>query len=162
MSLKIQIASLAALERLIGGDSTIEIEIRNSIVQNFANKHLKALAGEALDARCVELKKNLAGEAEKVLISQFGRLEENGRHYKPTLVINEETRTALANAASSAAGEVRTEFIALVGRTITNMMMTRFSEERIERMIDERFKHGVEEIVREKVEERLKALKDAL
>lgn len=44
MSIKIQINSLEALERLIGGDSELEIELRNSVVQDFANKHLKALA----------------------------------------------------------------------------------------------------------------------
>ena len=46
MSTKIQINSLAALERLIGNDNEIEIEIRNSIVQEFAKKHLKSIAHE--------------------------------------------------------------------------------------------------------------------
>lgn len=44
MGIKIQIASLEALERLIGGDSQLEIEIRESVVQNFAKKHLKGVA----------------------------------------------------------------------------------------------------------------------
>jgi hypothetical protein len=43
MSTKIQINSLEALERLIGGDTELEIEIRNSVAQNFAEKYLKAL-----------------------------------------------------------------------------------------------------------------------
>ena len=41
MSTKIQINSLEALERLIGGDTELEIEVRNSIVQEFAKKYLK-------------------------------------------------------------------------------------------------------------------------
>lgn len=44
MGTKIQINSLQALERLIGGDSDFEIEIRNSVVQEYAKNHLKALA----------------------------------------------------------------------------------------------------------------------
>lgn len=44
MSTKIQINSLAALERLIGGEEETEIEIRRSIIKEFANKHLKELA----------------------------------------------------------------------------------------------------------------------
>lgn len=44
MSIKIQINSVEALERLIGGDTDVEIEIRNSIVQEFTKKHLKSLA----------------------------------------------------------------------------------------------------------------------
>lgn len=41
---KIQINSLEALERLIGGDSELEFEIRNNVAQDFAKKHLKAVA----------------------------------------------------------------------------------------------------------------------
>ena len=43
-SVKIQINSKDALERLIGGDNALEIEIRNSVVQDFSKKHLKSLA----------------------------------------------------------------------------------------------------------------------
>ena len=46
MGTKIQINNLEALERLIGGDSETEIEIRNAIVQEFAKKHLKGIATE--------------------------------------------------------------------------------------------------------------------
>lgn len=42
--MKIQINSLEALERLIGGDTEVEIDIRNSVVQEFTKKHLKAIA----------------------------------------------------------------------------------------------------------------------
>jgi hypothetical protein len=60
MAIKIQINSLDALERLIGGDSELEIEIRNSVVQNFTKKHLKALAGESAIKTAVEtLKKEI-------------------------------------------------------------------------------------------------------
>lgn len=44
MSTKIQINSLAALERLIGGDTELEIDLRRSVVEAFAKKHLKAVA----------------------------------------------------------------------------------------------------------------------
>lgn len=39
----IQINSLEALERLIGGDEETLIDIRNSVVQEFTKKHLKSL-----------------------------------------------------------------------------------------------------------------------
>lgn len=51
--LTIQINNLEALERLIGGDSDVEIDIRNSVVQKFAEKHLKAVANS------VELNKSM-------------------------------------------------------------------------------------------------------
>lgn len=45
-NLTLQINSLEALERLIGNDNDCEIEIRNRVVQEFAKKHLKAIANE--------------------------------------------------------------------------------------------------------------------
>jgi len=43
MSTKIQINSLEALERLIGGDTDLELELRNNIVQEFTKKYLKGI-----------------------------------------------------------------------------------------------------------------------
>lgn len=40
--------NLPALERLIGGDTEIEMELRKQIVQTFAGKHLKDLAKDEL------------------------------------------------------------------------------------------------------------------
>ena len=48
MSVKLQINSLEALERLIGGDTELEIDIRQSVVQNFTMKHLGKLANEEM------------------------------------------------------------------------------------------------------------------
>lgn len=48
MSIKIQINSLDALERLIGGDNELEIEIRSSIVDAFTKKHLVKLANSEI------------------------------------------------------------------------------------------------------------------
>lgn len=62
--MKIQINNLAALERLIGGDTELEIEVRNSVVQAFAKKHLKSVADSLVETGVVraiqeELKKEV-------------------------------------------------------------------------------------------------------
>jgi hypothetical protein len=41
MSFKIQINSLQALERLIGGDSEMEIQVRGSIIKQFERKYFE-------------------------------------------------------------------------------------------------------------------------
>lgn len=46
--MKIQINSLEALERLIGGDNELEIEIRNSVTENFAKKHMRSVVNTDL------------------------------------------------------------------------------------------------------------------
>ena len=48
MSIKIQINSLEAVERLIGGDNEIEIQVRNSIVNDFTKRHLKGVVSEKM------------------------------------------------------------------------------------------------------------------
>lgn len=47
MGTKIQINSLAALERLIGGEADTEIEIRASIVREFSKNYLRDVAESA-------------------------------------------------------------------------------------------------------------------
>ena len=63
MPTTIQINSLEALERLIGNDNEVEINIRNSIVQEFSKKHLKSLVTSTLlDSLAEKLKKEVIEE----------------------------------------------------------------------------------------------------
>jgi hypothetical protein len=59
--MKLQLNSLAALERLIGGDTEIELDIRNNIVQAFAGKYLKDVANSNA------FKTSLANAQKKIL-----------------------------------------------------------------------------------------------
>lgn len=45
--MKIQINSLDALERLLGNDQTMEIEVRRSVIEAFAKTFVKAVGNEA-------------------------------------------------------------------------------------------------------------------
>lgn len=61
--MKIQINSLEALERLIGGDSSVEIDIRQSVVEAFTRKHLKSIANQSfVEKISTALKKELEEE----------------------------------------------------------------------------------------------------
>ena len=52
----LQINSVEAVERLIGGDETMELSLRNSIVQEFAKRHLKAIANDVGFKRlCIQI-----------------------------------------------------------------------------------------------------------
>lgn len=68
MSTKIQINSLETLERLIGNDNELEIQVRNNIVQEFAKKHLKAIANETtFQNEIATFKRKLQEEFDKKL-----------------------------------------------------------------------------------------------
>ena len=77
MSTKIQINSLAALERLIGGDSEVELEIRNNIVQEFAKKHLKSLleTDSILRQSVEDIRKSASNEITRLIHAEIGQLK---------------------------------------------------------------------------------------
>ena len=71
--MKLQINSLAALERLIGGDSEVEIEIRGSVVQKFAERHLKAVANsDGLKKQLDSLSSALSDKASQQMAEAIG------------------------------------------------------------------------------------------
>lgn len=76
--MKVQINDLAALERLIGGDTEVEMDIRNNIVQKFVNKHLKGLAYGKYQAGFDQFLNELQGLIKAEFIKVFG-LEEVGQ-----------------------------------------------------------------------------------
>ncbi len=53
--LTLQINNLEALERLIGGDTEVEMDIRRSVVDAFAEKYLKPMAAERMKGVVDEL-----------------------------------------------------------------------------------------------------------
>jgi hypothetical protein len=67
MSTKIQINSLEALERLIGGDTELEIELRNTVVQEFSKKHLKCIARDKMLEYGPKVKEYVQAEIAKVV-----------------------------------------------------------------------------------------------
>lgn len=57
--------NLPALERLIGGDTEIELQLRKQIVQDFAKRHLKEVAETASYEAALEAAKQYINEAAK-------------------------------------------------------------------------------------------------
>jgi hypothetical protein len=68
----IQINSLKALERLLGGDTELEIQARNSIVQDFTKKYLKEIANKYTDETIKDLKKSVKNEVHKQFEQELG------------------------------------------------------------------------------------------
>lgn len=61
-AVKIQINSLEAIERLIGNDNELEIDLRESIAYLFTKKHLKSIANSEL---MEEVSKSVTSELRK-------------------------------------------------------------------------------------------------
>ena len=57
--------NLPALERLLGGDTEVELALRKQIVQEFASRHLKAIAETASYQAAMDAAKAYVNEAAK-------------------------------------------------------------------------------------------------
>jgi hypothetical protein len=56
---------LPAIERLIGGDTEVEVRIRKQIVEEFARRHLKAIAETASYEAAIQAAKDYVNQAAK-------------------------------------------------------------------------------------------------
>lgn len=134
MGVKIQINSLEALERLIGGDTELEIDIRESIIYNFASKHLKSIVGEVMNKYEQDLKKDF----EKEIKSLF-----NNSNTKSVLSIDSTSRIRQ---------EVKSLFDSEVGHCIQEevMIYTKSIGEILKgKLIDQHFEYMVKEKAKE-------------
>lgn len=149
--MKIQINSLEALERLIGGDTTLEIEIRNSVVQNFVNKHLKALANE-----------QIIGNAErnvKALVNDL-MLEKVGTGYSSTTQLKGTVKEMITKQINN---EVKTVIRDLVSKTVIesstlesiNILIQQQADLIIETLTDENLELRLNNMVNKKLKEKL-------
>lgn len=66
MAIKLQINSVAALERLIGDDNETEMEIKEQVVLEFTKKHLKALVPGIVDKVMPDLSRLVKSTIEEV------------------------------------------------------------------------------------------------
>lgn len=155
--MKLQINSLEALERLIGGDTDIEIEIRNNIVQEFTKKHLKAIVNEGTIKRVADnLNKTLSAQAESIINDKFGSL--GGDYWNPKFVLNAKCQNELNAAAESA-------YIARIRSAWQQMekrVLDRYSDEYIESEIKRTVNREVNKRIEAGVQAKLAAIKNSI
>lgn len=144
MSTKIQINSLAALERLIGGESETEIEIRNSIVQEFTRKHLRAIADEKLPVYVNALMKEVTQEAHAALGlpvgGQMGLLSSEVR-----LKIRETVRQELNTYLAAVADETIQDY----AKKIADSMKEAMTEKAFEYAVNTRVRSMLAQLVKQ-------------
>jgi hypothetical protein len=93
---KIQINSLAAMERLIGGDSEVEVEIRNSVAQAFSKKYLHdVVASPAMD----KIVKQVRSFITERITAELGAFKTGWNGQIENLVLRSELIQAIKNQA---------------------------------------------------------------
>ncbi len=150
--MKIQINNLAALERLIGGDTELEIEIRNNIVQEFTKRHLKGLVEtETIKQAITDTKLMVVNYAKKEVAEQIGEIKRS--YGSTTYNLQDDVVEAIKDQISKAMNRVVYDHIEnLVKTYVGNLNIKKY----INQMIDFNIKQTVEEGIRERFEAMLK------
>lgn len=146
--LTLQINSKDALERLIGGDTAVEVEIRNNIVQDFTNKYLKGLMNSSTIQNIVgryhqDIRKSVQEEVEK----NFGK----PNAFYSSVELNPEIKAAIKK-------EIENNFSALVDKAVKEKFsdIEKHIQQSVNLAVDYQIGVKVRELVKQKIEAALK------
>ena len=156
----LQINSLAALERLLGGDNELTTSIRKSVAATFAREHMIDLVRKEFAQKEAELKKAVADEVTKTCTQRTRDSTNWAPIYELTPAIKEKIRAEVSALVSSA---VRDEVVRQ-----SEALMTLMKEEleklraRIPNLVAERVTLKFNKEVNEALDARLKELRNLL
>lgn len=154
--LTIQINNLEALERLIGGDTEVEIDIRNAVVQTFADKHLKALANsDAVSKTLAEIKADIAKQIKDRCESEIAIFKTNWAGSVSDVKLNpsilQEINSQVRNLVDD---KIRTD--------VDEALKTWRNDEELKRIVDKRFEYYTTDYINGEIRSRLEKLKAKL
>jgi cobalamin biosynthesis protein CobD/CbiB len=139
--------TLPALERLIGGDTELEVALRRQIVEEFSRRHLKEVASTAIHASAIESAKQLVNAAAKEM---FDVENVATSHLWPT--VGYRFRSMIESLVRESAQKVVDETLLKV----VEYQKTYWTEE-VRRMVEKAVNRQIEEEVRDGIRKRLEA-----
>jgi hypothetical protein len=151
--LTIQINNLEALERLIGGDTEIEVDIRQNVVESFIRKHLKGIANETLVKQAVE--------SVQKYVSNLLLDEVKGAHWwSDKSVLSGTAKNLLSDQAKDLVNnEVRTIVLEIIGTNNIVEQIRELIERQAEyikgQLSDQVIKERLDRLVDQKIKEKL-------
>lgn len=152
-NLTIQINSLEALERLIGGDSQVEVEVRNSVVQRFAEKHLKPLANSpAIKNTFDSIRNGITKDIQEKCEKEIATFKTNYYGTVTELQINPTIKAQLHSMVRSAVDEK-------IAKEVEEALKTWRSDSEVQKMIDKRFEYYTNDFINTQIKTRLDKLK---
>ncbi len=150
--LTLQINSLEALERLIGGNSEVEIEIRSRVVQEFSKRHLKAVATSLpMQQKLAEINASILKASEERIVQEFGTFKKDvwGK------VVSVKLDSTLATEISTKVRELLTNEIRIA---VDEAIKFWSSGEALQRMINERVEYFTKQFVNDEIKKRIAGL----
>ena len=156
---KIQINSLEALERLIGGDSELEIDIRRSVVANFTKKYLSDIAKEEnIQAMAQKIHDDAVGRARDEAAKKILTKTKTGWRRGET-VLTAEMQKQVDAAVQSAVGAIAAKVVVEKLETyVEEWMKARKLEKWLECAIERIYNSKLCDMVKKKTEKSAKEL----
>lgn len=149
--LTLQINNLEALERLIGGDSEVEVEIRNSVVQKFADKHLKALANSDMITKfCNSLGATIQKDLHEQANNQIGTIKTNWVGAVEKVTLHPSCKSEIESL-------VRTQVDDMIRKSVEDAIKFWANDAEIEKRVEKRMEYFAEERIKTEVKQRLDA-----
>ena len=144
----IQLNSVEAIERLIGGDGELEIAIRNNVVQKFAERHLKPLLNSDITRKFYrEAEEGILALQQNAIEREIGKFKSSG--YSRTFTPTPELRKAVDETIDTAIREyVRTAVDAAVA-VWTDEKIAEVIKRRVDAHVIDRINDGVTYALRE-------------
>ena len=90
-----------ALDRLLGGDTELEVELRQQIVDQFTTKHLKSLLNDKVFN---QFRKTVSGEVDTAIADCLARTTKRG--WRREVSIDSEIKTKIREAVRAEAEDI--------------------------------------------------------
>lgn len=140
-----------ALERLLGGDTELEVQLRHQVADQFAGKHLKSLLNDKLFNRW---KRQLSDEIDATIAEHVGKVTRDPlKKVFLTPSLRDKIREAAEEAAERVFSEATAEKLQKLERSFVDTV------DRIQRQATQDLRQAVESVFSEKNIERLVELR---
>ena len=154
--LTIQINNLEALERLIGGDSQLEIDIRNSVVQKFAEKHLKSVANsDAIKTTLSQIQDTITQNVKHQCEREVATFKTSYGGSITDIKLNPAVQKEIDT-------QVRTIAYGIIQKQVDESIKFWANSAEIEQIVNKKFEYYTNEIINNKVKERLDAIRKSI
>jgi hypothetical protein len=155
-TLTIQINNREALERLIGNDTQVEIDIRNSVVQKFAERHLKALANsEPVTSTLRTISESIINYGKQKVDAEVATFKKDYYNNITEVKLNPAIHAEIDR-------QIKQKMDTFIFDTVQTAVKTWSDEIKVDERIEKRVAYFTDEYIREAVKKRIEKLKAAL
>lgn len=145
----LQINSKAALERLLGNDTTLEVSLRHAVAAAFARQHLEHIALEALKQEEAQMREKV-----KAMVAEALTVEERDTlSWARTLKLTPEGKALVKAELETRVAEYVRDQASAVNKQITEQILAHTKT--IPALVEQKFKRTFDEAVETKVRARL-------